>query len=194
MFSGCAASGVNSTSYTNVSSGNTLLLVNIEQSGGSPPTSVTYGGASLALARQDPTSTGYIDTYFLANPATGPNTLVITMPATACSWLVNAMTFSNVNQSTPIGSTLGQSGSGSVVSATMPVAGNSLAVNALAQTVGVTTAGGGQTTLYGSSGLWLDWKNSTGAPMNMTYNLSAAGTYTWQMVEIESAQPPCTPT
>jgi hypothetical protein len=195
IFSGCANPGANTAAYTNVSSGNTLLLVSVEQNAGSPPMSATYGGTSLVLARQDPTSTGYLTIYYLVNPATGGNSLTINMPASACTWLVNAMTFSNVNQSTPLGNNLTQNGSGSIVTATMPIASNSLAVNALAQTVGVASSGGGQNMLYGSGGLWLDWKMSTGSgPAVMTYNLSASGSYTWQMVEIESAQAPCTPT
>lgn len=95
---------------------NNLLLINVELQSGNTVTTMTYNGIAMTMAIRSATgpSGADMETWYLANPPTGINPLVINTTNTYIAYSVIAAMYSGVNQSSPIGAT----GSGSTASTT----------------------------------------------------------------------------
>jgi hypothetical protein len=95
-----------------VSGTNTLLLVQVVIQAHGPAdtvSSATYNGIALtrAIKDQDTSSNhGTLETWYLVNPPTGTNNVVVAIADTVAQVLhVGAISYKGVNQSTPIGAT-----------------------------------------------------------------------------------------
>ncbi len=86
-----------------------VLAVNVLRNSGSsePLISATYNGVSMtsAVSRSQTTTSRYhlSALLYLINPPTGSNTVAITTASTVVSIVADAMTFTGVHQTTPLG-------------------------------------------------------------------------------------------
>lgn len=106
-----------SWSHTSGSGSNRIIVVGVSLANtGSGVSSVSYAGQSLTKLRSDTSGTASrSEIWYLLNPPSGANTTVVTLAATQNMDAV-AMTWFNVNSTTPLGTSAG-SNSGGVIPA-----------------------------------------------------------------------------
>lgn len=105
--------------HTTSTNSNRLLLVsaNWNNNGSKTVSSVTYGGVSLTLSTDTSASSQLGEgVYYLVNPGTGTQNIVITMSASCPGVGGISNSFYNVNQSTPLGTGAVHENVGSFVS------------------------------------------------------------------------------
>jgi hypothetical protein len=102
-----------SMSFSHTVSGSSRLLIVAPSYRASSVLSVTYGGNSLTKIRNDvsPDSDRRTDLWYLLNPPTGSNSVAITFSGDAADVVGAAISFTGVNQSTPLGNNNGAVGS-----------------------------------------------------------------------------------
>jgi Right handed beta helix region len=147
-----AASSVN-MNHTVGSGSNRFLIVSVAiERDTDRVTAMTYAGQALTFVGTsvDPTTTARVEVWRLIAPATGTNTVSVTFNSLS-SVVVAAISFSNVNQTTPIAASQFATGnatltaSASVASATDQVVLATIAADDAANTV---TPGSGQTSRW----------------------------------------------
>ncbi|HXC65239.1 MAG TPA: hypothetical protein VNZ67_12835, partial [bacterium] len=201
-------SSSNTATYTNPGGANTLMLVRVENGVGTSvlPYWVGYAGRSLSFLRSDPTySGGNLATYYLVNPPSGANSLVLDYVQGACNFNVVVEVYAGVDQSNPIGAASTSTGNTSSFCTSLTSTGPASLLSdffALGQSNVVTfTLGGGQTSFgynVASSGccetIYGDYTivGSAGSH-TLTYSLSLTKPYTSQLVEVRGPFA-CTPT
>ncbi|WP_179759136.1 DUF4347 domain-containing protein, partial [Hoeflea halophila] len=147
---GVLAVGVDSTSTGTSSGGNfsvshttsgtdrlMLVAVSINQSAGSTVASVSYNGDALTLVGARESGSGgtaiRVEIWSLVNPDLATHTVNIAMSGTSDGNTAGVMTFSGVDQSTPLGTfASGAGGSGGAGSATVSSAADELVFAAIA--------------------------------------------------------------
>jgi hypothetical protein len=151
-----AASTSISWSHTVGSQANRCLIVQLAILGTGSASAVTYNG--VAMTKQTNASDGipgipFIETWYLAAPASGTNTVAVTLSGSLAA-VGDSLSYYNVDQSAPIeaGTVNGASGSPASVSLTT-IAANSRVVGHLAKlATGTVTSDAGQTSRASSSG------------------------------------------
>src|SRR3989344_1612237 len=128
--SSCAGIAAVSFSHTIGSGTNMILLVGVEQSSntsdGTPPvvSSVTYNGVNLTQITSRNFSAAPAtreDLWYLTNPSSGLHNIVVTTASGISKTLIAAgISFSGVDQSSPIRGTAGSAGNGISASVTIP--------------------------------------------------------------------------
>ena len=112
-FNGCLNNGANTYAHTITVQPNQILIVRVEHNAADTPTSITYGGIPLNLqsagALPGGMGAGYLRTYYLTNPATGPQNLVVNSTG-SCSWNIAMEVWRNVDMVTPLGTYNGTQG------------------------------------------------------------------------------------
>ncbi len=100
--------------HTTGSGTNRLLLVGVSlfYGSGAQVNSITYGGQALALvgAKTDGSPQVRAEIWRLVNPPSGTTNVVVTLSAKSDGFAVGAMTFTGVEQSTPLGTFASASG------------------------------------------------------------------------------------
>ena len=143
----------NSNSFTFAHDGSgisTLLLVGIaRKASNATVTSVTYAGVAMtAIPSGSFDGNPDLFTYYLVNPTTGVNNIVVTCSA-ATETAIGAVTYSGVDQSTPLDTAAVASGSSGTASVNVSSASGDLVQDFLAVDDGpVVTVGAGQTSVY----------------------------------------------
>jgi len=147
-------------SHTTGSGSNRVMLVAVQvrttDDANRSVSSVTYNGVNLALAKQqkDDSIDLTSEIWYLANPASGANNVVVTLtaaPPSGSSWHAEAMTLTGVEQSNPIDATAGASHADLTVAPTVDITttvANAWVVDSVYSVAGVAdpfTAGNGQT-------------------------------------------------
>jgi uncharacterized protein (TIGR03382 family) len=120
-----------------VSGNDRYLVVGVSTSStaGVSPTSVTYGGTALTLQQSNAGGSNRVFWYGLVTPAVGTANVVVTLPVTAsCGVVGGSMSFTGVNQATPIGNTTTTTGTTSPASATLSLTQGDRAVGILSAT------------------------------------------------------------
>ena len=104
-----------SASFTHICSGTNRLLILISHIRETTVSSATYGGQSLALQRREQITDATTEVWYLVNPPSGANTLVVNFASGTNDCDVQAaISFTGVNQTNPIGADAGaQAASGS---------------------------------------------------------------------------------
>lgn len=110
----CAASF--SATYNTLSGANQVLLVTVECEACSAPTTVSYNGSTMSLELADTSASLNEWTYAIVAPPTGVGLPVaVTLGASYCGPMaVFAVSYSGVNQATPVGSKAGWVGATSM--------------------------------------------------------------------------------
>ena len=139
----------NSLSWTHTCSGtNRVLLVGVAV-GADPTTgltlSVTYNGVAMTQAALEYTgddTNGNAQLFYLVNPATGPNTVQVTVTGGSGDLEAGSVSFTNVNQSAPIRNTALTNSPGSAnPSIQVTSASTDMVVDVLAAGSAVTSSG-----------------------------------------------------
>lgn len=133
-------------SHTTGAGANRLMLVGISIGANVTVSSVTYGGTALTLVIYQP---GYYSDeksyiYQLVAPVSGAADVVVTLSSSAGT-VVGVMTFTGVNQTTPLGTPAGNTGSGSLVTVDISSGANELVFDTLMVYPRTLTVGAGQT-------------------------------------------------
>jgi len=179
----------NQTTYTDTAAGTSfsfshstsgverllVLIVSYIRTAETTPTiTATYNGVSMtsAVSAYDTsTSRGYkTEVFYLVAPATGSNTVAITIGASVSGMVACAMTFTDVNQSSPIGVTgSGIASTGTSVSFNL----STTAVNSYIVGGGMSRRGTGNLTIDGAYTGVYDTESGT----DTTTDLLAVGGY-----------------
>jgi hypothetical protein len=120
-----------------VSGTNRLMVVGVsitKETGGAPSvSSITYNGVALSPVGSRATSDnkGRIEIWQLVAPATGTNNVVVTLSAAPDDATVGVMTFTGVDQSTPLGAFASATADSGTASVTVASAANELVFDTL---------------------------------------------------------------
>lgn len=117
--------GANSVTFAHTTSGSDRILVvqiSIQDSNHAnlPVTSVTYNSVALTKIRHDEaTGNNRTELWYLVAPATGTNNVVVTITGNVGELAAGAMTFTGVDQSSPIDANNGATGNSNAASASL---------------------------------------------------------------------------
>jgi hypothetical protein len=146
---------VSTCSWSHTCSGNNRLLVvcvGFKAPTGTTVSSLTYNGVALTFVRANENiiSAGTIarsEIWYLVSPATGANSISLTLSASASAVLAGAISLTEVDQSSPLDAHAGQSSSGSTISVVITtVADGAWIIDSYARGDGIgTTVGANQT-------------------------------------------------
>ncbi len=200
---GTAASGT-SLSWSHTCTGSNLVLVVgvaigiIGDSGKSA--SATYNGVAMTSAgvvHSGAGTDGFVQMFYLAGPATGANTVAITITGGSVDITGGSVSFTGAHQTTPLINIATNTGVGTTASVSVTNASGNMVVDALCDGAGV-NAGSGTTERWhkdsnsnsaaGNAGQ--STSSSTGT-VNMTYDLNSDS---WGIIGASVQAAPSTPT
>ena len=151
VFDRASSNGVSGTlTWNHVTSSvtNRLLLVGVSTGSGVTVSNITYGGFSLSRVQIVPDSTVSSEVWQLVNPPSGTNAIAITRGGTGML-VAGGVTFSGVDQSTPLSAVASTTGSSSTPANTISSTTNEIVFDNLAyDKSGNPGAGSGQTKLW----------------------------------------------
>jgi len=191
-----------SWSHTTGTGSNRLLLVaiGVHKSTGAPTTvtSVTYGGVSLTQVTtalydgSNPQVRTYI--FQLTNPASGTNTITVNFQATTLA-VAGAVTYSNVDQTTPIQTSNAVNATGASPSVSVTVTGNGRwlfgHLGGHQTSAWTITEGAGQTNRWAQEGQLYKGRGSdksvSDGSQSMSWSLNIAANYVASAVVINPA-------
>ncbi len=114
--------------------------------------SVTYGGTPLTYKDRidgGPTTYAWVEIWYLTAPATGAQTITVTLDAPdTVNWTATSISFTNVDQTTPLGTSITAIGTDAAPTVNVSSAANNLVVSSVTyDDVGgkILTVGAGQT-------------------------------------------------
>lgn len=171
-----------SFSHTTGTKTSRLIVVTVSTETTSQPTGITYNSVSLILSQAEVAGSRSVSIWYLVAPATGSNTVAITGGSNVLT--AHAITFYNVDQSTPVEADSGTTGSSSTPSLSVTTAGGRLNVDSVVADGNVTaTVGADQTelanTINGDRHA-TSYENGHEATVTMSWTLS--GSASWGMV------------
>lgn len=137
------------------SSQNRLLLVGISIEDGAPadPSGVTYNGVAMTKVSSVTNSTAHAALYQLVAPATGANNVVVSFSSTMDDVVVGAVSFTNVDQTTPLGTAVTNTGSSTTPTVSVTAVVGNVVVDVVGHTGTTTpTVNGSQTQMWNSAG------------------------------------------
>ncbi|MBW7866243.1 MAG: DUF11 domain-containing protein, partial [Candidatus Hydrogenedentes bacterium] len=163
--SAATSSTTHTFSHTTGTGPNRLLLVGVTvQDNNVTVSSITYGGTALTSVGTGTRGSGgsrlHMALYRLVNPPSGANDVVVTFSSTFQSGkgaVIGASTYSNVNQTTPLGTFVTANGSSTAPSVTATAVVGDLVYDTVASAVTGTTL-----TLPGGNGQTQRWQNVSG--------------------------------
>lgn len=126
-------------SWNHTCSGSNRLLVVSVSMGNSPDTSittsVTYNGVSMtsltAPVHGNSGTAGYVQLFYLVAPATGTNTVAVTVSTSVDAITGGSVSFTGVNQSTPLNGTTTNTGTGTSASVSVTTNTNDMIVDGI---------------------------------------------------------------
>ena len=188
--SNSGSSGSLTISHTTGTSLNRLMVVTIASKPDAVITSVTYGGISLIkLGEQSNGITTKSEMWYLLNPTSGTANVVISWPGTLEA-AAGVTTFSSVNQTTPFGTFVGNSGSTIPTSLSVPsnlgdIILDVIGKNGNAPTVVASTPVQNQIFALGTNSIKVgsSYKTSIAGSTPMSWNASG-GTNDWSSVGV----------
>lgn len=146
--SGASVSFDTTLSWNHTTSGsNRFLLVSVSV-GVTPDTgysvAVTYNGVamtSLGKVHTDYDDVGFVEGFFLINPALGTNSVNVTLSGGSADLVGGSVSFNNVNQTTPILSVTSNAGQSTAPSISINTATNHMVASLLAAGCPISTSG-----------------------------------------------------
>lgn len=186
---GSQDSGVSFTWSHTCTGSNLLLLVSVVVPSAVTITSVTYNAVSMtSVGSADNASGGKVQIFRLINPATGANSVVVTPdhngPAAA-----GAISFTGVDQTTPLGTPATATGNSATPSVSVTSATGEMAYDSIVSTTGglVYTAGAGQTERHAANNPAFDvrLRSSTEAgAATVVMDWSVTGAFQWASIGV----------
>jgi hypothetical protein len=187
--------------WTFTNTAGNLLLVGVVTTNGTLTTAITsisYGGDALTALGTGQNTDGtrtFIQWWYKTNPKTGSNTVSIVWTGTggtAAAALAGAISFSGADTTTPLGSEVKATGTGTAVDsgAVSSTSGNIVVSVGASGTSGTYTPTSPDATTYSLSGsnntagdnLWASTFSSSGASHNMKWTIPSD---TWGIVGVE---------
>lgn len=182
---GSGGDNLASVSFSHTCTGSDrLLLIAIHclQLTGQVGSSVTYNGVAATFVKQTVNQGNrYMELWRLIAPATGANTLAVTFSASMNNVNVQAISFTGVDQTTPLGTSVAGAGNSTTPSVSVSAATNDLVFDAVTiEHAGTFTVGTGQTSRYngivagggfnkaagstepGAASVTMDWSDTIG--------------------------------
>ena len=178
-----------SVSFSHTCTGSDLLLliaVHCLQLSGQTVSSITYNSVAATLVATADQGNRYTELWRLAAPATGSNTLAATFSASMNNVGVRAISFTGVDQTTPLGSAVTATGNSTTPSVIVPAATDDLVFDCLTiEHAGTLSVGAGQTSRYnaivagggfnkaagstepGAASVTMSWSDTAGGPWAM---------------------------
>lgn len=193
-----ASSSTRTVSFTNTAG--TFLVVGIARFRNVTTNSVTYNGVSMTKAVESiESSANRCELWYLANPATGANNIVVTFSTTTDDGLViGSISFTGVDNASPIGTTANQvagTTSNSPSIAITTANNNSYIVDCLYRNASTETATAPQTEVwgredtYGTQGGAGSYKSfPTAGATTMGWSLGSSVLWIMCAMEIKAAQ------
>jgi hypothetical protein len=175
---GQSATATTTLTWSHTCSGtNRYVLVGVSM-GQNPDTSrtmsATFGGTSmtsLGLVHSGGSTAGLVQLFGLVNPAAGASTVTVTASGTTDTLSGGSMSFTGVDQTTPVGTAVTASGTGTALSATVA---STTTGNMVAGTACTGTSTG--ITAVGNTSRWVKNVNgNTGAGNNAGETAAAGG-------------------
>lgn len=183
------SSGV-ATSTTSVTLSHTVLAnstqrlllvgISVEDTATADPSSVTYNSISMTKLSSSTNGNTYSAIYYLVAPATGANDVVVTFSSTMDSVIVGAASWSNVDQTTPLGTVATNTGSGANPSISVTAAVGDIVVDVVSHAFSTApTVDGSQSQLWnrvpaGSPNRgFASRETAAGTPVSMDWTVSA---------------------
>jgi hypothetical protein len=163
---GTSATGTSLTWSHTCTGSNRLLVVGVAvgttSSDASFVTTATYNGVAMTSASKvhsNNQTNGYIQMFYLVNPATGSNTVAITNNV-SCDLAGGSVSFTGADQSTPLGTPVTNFGDGTSGSVSVPTNVGDMVIDATCNGSGFSSGGSTQTNR------WLINDNSNSAAGN----------------------------
>lgn len=161
------AASASSVTFSHTCTGSDLLLlvgVHLYNVNGATISSVTYNGIALTLVDSAANSNRRVSLYRLVAPATGANDVVITLSGTEFEVNGGSMSFTGVDQTTPLGTAVAANGNSTTPTVDVSAATNDVVAAVLAiEHSGTLSVGAGQTSRYSAvgGGGWNKYAGST---------------------------------
>lgn len=185
-----------SHTFSHTTSGNErFLFVCVSHWNGGAPrqaSSITYGGQALTLGRREKNAVGddTAEMWYLNNPPSGANNVVVTMNGTTQGWKIGAISFSGVNQTTPLGTWTGANGTATPATISVASASGDIVIDCLeyfSDGTASPSVGANQTTHYSDEATQDVWgassrETATGTSTTMNWTLSA--NHEWESVGV----------
>lgn len=170
-------------SWSHTCSGtNRLLVVSVSVTDGFGITSVTYNGVSMTRVGSDvqntqPGDDPWASQWYLVAPATGTNTVEVTVAATPARTNAGAVSLNGVNQTTPLNAENGATGSSTSASVSVTTTVDNCWLVDCVSVKGATTPSpsGGQTSIHTAN----DADNSFGASYKGPETPTGSKSMTW---------------
>lgn len=164
-----------------VSGSDRILIVGVSVNGNTAVSTVTFAGTALTnIASANQGSSVSVSLWYLVNPAAGTGTVTVTTSGSA-RFVAGAVSYTGVNQSSPLGTAVTDKGSASSASLTTTSVANDLVVDLLAHrgdlTTNPITPGAGQTARWNTR-TTMD-SATTGVTGGASEKAGAAVTMTW---------------
>lgn len=163
-----------SLSWNHTCSGSNRLLVVGAAIGASDDTGITatatYNGTSMTsagLVHSNNSTDGYVQIFYLAAPATGANTVAITITGGSVDIEAGSISFTGTDQSTPLANTTTNAGSGTTASVSITNSSGNMVIDA-------SCCGSGYTTGTNQTMRWLNSLNSNTAAGSGAQSTSAS--------------------
>lgn len=185
------AVSTNTVTFSHTCTGSDLLLrvgVSIWQFSGEAVSSITYNGDALSVVPSGTADSGaaHSELWFLINPDTGTHDVVVTLTGNAFGILAGSVSFTDAHQTTPNGTAVTATGSGSAPSVVAGSASGELVQDVVTiENVGVLSVGAGQTARWNGTtgGGWADGGSSTEpGDASVTMSWSSTGSSVWAIV------------
>lgn len=191
---GATAAGATSVTFAHTCTGsNTLLIVGTAVGvNGTPATSATYAGVtmtSLGKVSTNNQASGFVEMWYLVAPATGTNNVIITSGAGA-DFSAGSISFTGVDQTTPVGTPVTSFGDGGVTAPAATVTGTTtgnMVVDVVANGSSITASTKTQRWLRntnGNSGAGNGAGSTAAAGGSVTMGYTASADW-WSMIAVE---------
>lgn len=145
---GASATATNTVSWSHTCSGSSRLLIAAVAVGQNPDTGITTSATynsvamtSVGVVHANNSGSGYVQMFRLVNPASGANTVAVTASTTVNALSAGSVSFTGVDQTTPIGTPATAFGFSTTpsVAVTGTTAGN-MVIDAMVTGTGVTSS------------------------------------------------------
>lgn len=154
--SGGVAGSASSLTFSHTCTGSDLLLlvgVSLYNLNGATISSVTYNSVAMTLVDTAVNSSRRASLYRLVAPSTGANDVVITLSASEFDIVGGSMSFTGVDQTTPLGTAATANGNSTAPSVNVSAATDDLVAAILCiEHSGTLSVGAGQTSRYSNIG------------------------------------------
>jgi hypothetical protein len=168
-------------SHTTSAGSDRILIVGVSSDQNDPVSTITYNGVNLTKLESEKYGfVNKVELWYLVNPSSGTHNVVVTLSSSSDGLGGGAVTYTGVDQSTPVGTAVKNNGYNLNPTVTVSSAADELVIDVLCVDDGgaTITVGGGQTTRYSSNpseNLGRGSSEPGAASVTMSWTLSNVG-------------------